>query len=103
MDLVKALKSLRPNALWSLDGDDYSGLVWLDNNQSKPRYEELIAECSRLSDIYNTTEYRRLREKEYPPMADYLDAVYWQTQGDNTKMQAYLTAVEQVKLKYPKD
>jgi hypothetical protein len=35
-------------------------------------------------------------------MADYLDAVYWQSQGDATKMTAYLAAVETVKLAYPK-
>ena len=103
MDLVKALKSLRPKALWSLDGDNYNGLTWLDTEQSKPSYNELTEEYKRLSDLHNATEYQRLREKEYPPMVDYLDAVYWQTQGDNTKMQVYLAAVEQVKLKYPKD
>jgi hypothetical protein len=30
------------------------------------------------------------------------DAVYWKENGDNTKMEAYLAAVEAVKAEYPK-
>ena len=39
---------------------------------------------------------------EYPPMTDLADALYWQSKGDESKMTAYLAAVEAVKLKYPK-
>ena len=41
MDLVKALISIRPNSLWELNGDDYEGLVWKDNEQTKPTKQEL--------------------------------------------------------------
>jgi hypothetical protein len=44
-----------------------------------------------------------LRRFAYPPMADYLDAVYWQSQGDSSKMTAYLSAIEAIKLQYPKE
>jgi hypothetical protein len=39
--LTKALKDLRPGAEWSLVGDSYEGLEWLDVNQSKPTEEEV--------------------------------------------------------------
>ena len=101
-DISKALLSLRPGAAWALDGNSYEGLVWLDKEQSKPTEEEVLAEDSRLYSDFLSKEYQRQRQLAYPPMADYLDAVYWQSQGDNTKMTAYLAAVEAVKSKYPK-
>jgi len=52
--------------------------------------------------ITHTEDYRVLRAKEYPPHSDYLDAVYWRENGDETKMQAYLAACNAVKIKYPK-
>ena len=101
-DLTKALFSLRPGAVWTLDGIEYEGLTWLDEQQSKPTKEELTLEADRLQAEFDSKEYQRQRQVAYPPMADYLDAVYWQSQGDNTKMTAYLAAVEAVKLAYPK-
>ena len=101
-DLTKALFSLRPGAAWALDGDKYEGITWLDEQQSKPTKEELTLEADRLQTEFDSKEYQRQRQVAYPPMADYLDAVYWQSQGDNTKMTAYLAAVEAVKLAYPK-
>jgi hypothetical protein len=41
MKLTKALKDLRPGAEWSLVGDSYEGLEWLDINQPKPTEEEV--------------------------------------------------------------
>lgn len=43
-----------------------------------------------------------LRRAAYPPLTDFADAMYWQAQGDNSKMTAYIAACEAVKLKYPK-
>jgi hypothetical protein len=101
-DLTKALLSLRPGAAWTMDGDKYEGIIWLDDQQSKPTKEELTLEADRIQAEYDSKEYQRQRQLAYPPMADYLDAVYWQSQGDATKMTAYLAAVEAVKSKYPK-
>ena len=42
--IAEALLVIRPNAQWSLSGDDYSNLQWLDNEQSAPSWEEVKAE-----------------------------------------------------------
>ena len=42
-----ALMAIRPGAIWSLDGDEYTGLNWLDETQSKPTEEEVSAEIAR--------------------------------------------------------
>ena len=43
--------------------------------------------------------YIAKRQAEYPPMADYLDAI---VKGDTAQQQAYIDACLAVKLKYPK-
>jgi hypothetical protein len=116
----KALLNLRPGAAWSLDGSDkiiwedilvdgiFTGqyrpvnLVWLDTIQSCPSREEIEEEVARLEAEWRATDYQRSRQPEYPPLADLADALYWQSQGDESKMTAYLAAVDAVKTKYPK-
>ena len=41
IDLTVALKHLRPNDSWSLNGDDYAGLTWISDTP-KPTEQELI-------------------------------------------------------------
>lgn len=52
--------------------------------------------------ITHTEDYRALREKEYPPIADFIDAMYWQSRGDVSKMTIYVAKCDLVKAKYPK-
>lgn len=52
--------------------------------------------------INHTEDYAELRKKAYPSTTEFADAMFWQSKGDNTKMEAYLAACEAVKLKYPK-
>lgn len=41
MDLSKAISHCRPGASWSLAGNEYSGLTWHDQVQTKPTLAEL--------------------------------------------------------------
>jgi hypothetical protein len=95
----KALLSLRPNAQWDLNGDEYSGIVWKDETQTQPTLEEVNAEIVRLQAEYDAKEYQRLRVKEYPDFKDYIDGI---VKGDNAQVQAYIDACLAVKAKYPK-
>lgn len=52
--------------------------------------------------INHTEDYRVLRAKEYPPLADLADAIYWQAKGEASKMAAYLSKCDAVKQRYPK-
>ena len=54
---------------------------------------------ARLQAEHDATEYQRQRAAEYPPVADYLDAV---VKGDEAQMQAYIDACLAVKAKHPK-
>lgn len=99
MDITHALQRLRPSAKWSLNGDSYSGLEWLDTTQTKPTEAEVLAEVARLESEWNATEYQRLRAAEYPPIANYLDGV---VKGDQAQIDKYITDCQAVKAKYPK-
>ena len=98
----KALLNLRPGAIWSMSGDDYSGLEWLDTVQTKPTVEEVEQEVKRLQQAWAAFEYQQLRASEYPPLQDLADALYWQAQGNSQPMTDYLTACQAVKARYPK-
>jgi len=103
IDIAAALTSLRPGSTWIVHDEDYSTLQWLDETTVPPTEEEIQTELARLQVEYNKLEYQRNRKPEYPPLADLADAVYWQSQGDDTKMSAYIAAVNAVKSKYPKE
>jgi hypothetical protein len=104
MSIEKALEQLRPNATWVIMGEpSYANLQWTDKNQSKPSKEEVEELANQIQQAWIDAEYQRLRKKEYPPLADLADALYWQSQGDESKMTAYLAAVNAVKVKYPKE
>ena len=46
--IVGALKALRPNAQWTLGGDSYANLQWLDEIQTKPTEEEVNLKVAEL-------------------------------------------------------
>ena len=46
--IVGALKALRPNAQWTLGGDSYANLQWLDEIQTKPTEDEINAKIVEL-------------------------------------------------------
>lgn len=43
MDIPQAINRCRPNAEWTLNGEDYSGLVWLNTTSEKPTENEIIS------------------------------------------------------------
>lgn len=49
--LLAAIKSLRPNASWSMNGTNYAALVWSDAVQTKPTEAEVNAEITRLANV----------------------------------------------------
>ena len=73
---------------------------YLEENY-KTSKEAVETDCGPTEE-YLANEYKYLRSPEYPPLTDLADAMYWSSQGDNTKLEAYYAACEAVKLKYPK-
>jgi len=95
----QAIRNLYPEVIVIQDGigcfNSNNKLVEIDPTQVDAETARIVAERA-------TTEYRRQRAQQYPPLQDLADALYWQSKGDNSKMQIYLAACESVKQKYPK-
>lgn len=51
MDITHALLRLRPGSKWTLNGDTYAGLVWLDSPETKPTLAEIEAAWAQLSAV----------------------------------------------------
>lgn len=114
--LTNALKSLYPDSQFAIEDNDISKITWFLNQPEGFDFSDeetgdalkaaklavLEAEADRLEQITLSLKYQQKRKYEYPPLADLADALYWQAQGDDSKMTAYLAAVEAVKQKYPK-
>ena len=100
IEITEALISLAPGAMWTIDGNPiYENIQWLSPSYPKPTKKQVLDETARLQAVEDSTEYQRLRAKEYPPITDYLDAV---VKGDLEQQQAYIDACLAVKAKYPK-
>lgn len=96
MDLTKALVSLKPGAQWVLRGNEYSGLEWLDTEQTKPTEAELTAEAARLDAEYIANQYQRDRAAAYPSFADQFDTLY------HGGLAAWKATIDTVKAQFPK-
>jgi hypothetical protein len=95
----KALLSLRPNAQWALNGNNYSGLQWLDTNTTAPTEAEVNAEIARLQAEYEAKQYQRDRATAYPSIQEQLDMQYWDSVNGTT---TWADAIAAVKQEFPK-
>ena len=95
---VDAIVSLKPTAKFHVVGNET--IHWHEDSPvTQPSDTEIANEVTRLQAEYDAKEYQRKRKAEYPPMADYLDAI---VKGDETQKQKYINDCLAVKEKYPK-
>ena len=94
---VEAILEIKPDAEVTFKAD--GSLVWHDGNPSNITDEQIATKLAELEADYDAKEYQRKREREYPPMADYLDAI---VKGDETQKQKYIDDCLAIKEKYPK-
>ena len=85
--ILEALKELQPEAIWTINGNNYSDLEWQDSSKTKPTETEIN---TKISDL-DAAEPMRLLRKERNSLLDQTD---W-TQHDDvpsetkTKWQTY--------------
>lgn len=51
MDISQAINHCRADAKWTLNGDTYAGLIWLDAPETKPTLAEIEAAWAQLADV----------------------------------------------------
>ena len=82
--IASALQALKPGAEWTLSGEDYSGLTWLDSSQTKPTETEIN---SKISALDNAEPIRLLREERNRRIAK----TDWRAGSDLTLASAWST------------
>ena len=83
-EIPGALQSLKPGAEWTLRGEDYSGLEWVDKKQTKPTETEIN---SKISELNNAEPMRLLRIERNRRIA----LTDWRASSDLTLSNAWKT------------
>jgi len=96
LDIGDALSALRPNCEYMLEGENYSGITWLDKNQTLPTEKEVELKLVEIKYQEEVNVYREKRKLEYPDWADQLDQIY------HNGIDAWKADVKAIKNKYPK-
>ena len=61
--IAEAIAALKPAAHWTLNGEDYSGLTWLDKSQIKPTEDEINTKVAELEAAEPARQVREIRDR----------------------------------------
>lgn len=95
IDYAKILATNYFGKQWTLNGNSYDGLTWLDES-TKPTKEELDSQWNSVQIMFEQSAYKKKRQIEYPSFADQFDLLF------HGGMDAWKAAIQAVKDKYPK-
>ncbi len=99
-DIAKAIINLRPGAKWSVDGNSYDGITWLDTNQTQPTEAEITAEAARLTALEPARIATENRRSAYIVEADPL---FFKAQRGEATMEEWQVKVAEIKNRFPKE
>ena len=94
-DILKSILAINPKAQVSINSEDVKQITW--HNGTKPISEkEILTKQKELIAEYNSKEYQRKRESEYPSIVDQLDDLY------HNGIDGWKKTIKAIKDKYPK-
>ena len=91
----EAIRKAYPDAV---SIDDGTGAFKSDGSQITLVQTDIDAARVELDKL----KYKDTRQLLYPSLGDFADAMYWNSKGDSTKLEAYYAACEKVKTDNPK-
>jgi len=97
MDIAQILTKRYPDALWTLDGDSYSGLTWLSDGDA-PTLAELEAEWAQVEYEVAYEAVQKARQTAYQAESD---PIFFDYQRGEVTEQDWLDAVQAVKDAHP--
>jgi len=95
-NVIKAIKSINPNAEVSVGGNDVNDITW-HNGTTPIAKANIEAKMAELQTEYDNNKYQRDRAAEYPSIKDQLDDIY------HNGVDAWKTTIKAIKDKYPKE
>ena len=96
MDICSAVLSINPSAQITVIDENFDNITWHEGTDEISK-SDIEAKMAELKAAYDAKEYQRLREPEYPTIAELVVALYdTDDKADIDKRRA------DVKEKYPK-
>ncbi len=95
----EAIRKAYPDAVTIDDGE---GAFKADGTKINLIQSDIDSARATLDSDYAKIKYKDDRQPLYPPLADFADAMYWNSKGDSSKLTAYYAACEKVKTDNPK-
>jgi hypothetical protein len=96
-DYAAVLTAIRPGAQWSLDGDDYAGLTWLDDSP-KPTKKTLDDAWPQVQYDRDHAAVEAARRARYQAETD---GLYFHAIRHDEPLDAWSAAVEAIKADLP--
>ena len=82
--------------------DDSAGAFDKDGKSVTLEQSKIDAARATLNAEAASIAYQSIRQPLYPSLGDFADAMFWNSKGDSTKLEAYYAACEKVKTDNPK-
>ena len=95
----EAIRKAYPDAIYI---NDATGAFKTDGTQITLVQSDIDAARVTLDSEAAAVKYKTDRQPLYPSLGDFVDAMYWNSKGDSTKLEAYYAACEKVKTDNPK-
>tara|TARA_R100001443_G_scaffold34107_1_gene47901 strand:- start:21 stop:329 length:309 start_codon:yes stop_codon:yes gene_type:complete len=82
--------------------DDSAGAFDKDGKAVNLDQSKIDSARATLNSEASAIAYKSVRQPLYPSLGEFADAMYWNSKGDSTKLEAYYAACEKVKTDNPK-
>ena len=96
-DYAAVLSAIRPGAQWTLDGDEYAGLTWLDDSP-KPTKKTLDDAWPQVQYDREYADVESARRGRYQAETD---GLFFEAQRESGDLTAWKAAVDQIKADLP--
>ncbi len=106
-DILKSILAIKSDAEVTIGGNDVNNITWHDDNPTNISNADILSKQTELQAEYDSQEYARNRQAEYPEIGDQLDMLWHAIDtGDWTaakvKTTEFYTALKAVKDANPK-
>jgi len=102
-NVLKAIKSINPNAEVSVGNDSLDNITWLNETTPIPK-ADIEAKMVEVQAEYDANQYQR--DRVYPSIGDQLDML-WHSIDQNPALKSqyfdFYEAIKAVKVKHPKN
>lgn len=97
MDIARVLQKIRPNAVWSLNDNDYQKLLWRSED-AKPTLKEIK---NAWKDIELDLEIERLSNLRKRAYQEESDPLFFEYQRGDIEKSEWIAKVEEIKARFP--